>query len=47
VPEETKGYVVCLKDDKKVIFTKHVKYIETLSRAQNTSPLYSPPIDEQ
>jgi hypothetical protein len=47
VPEETKRHVVYLKGGKKFIFTKHVKYIDTLSRAQNASLLDSPPIDEQ
>jgi hypothetical protein len=39
VPEETKGYVVFLPQDKKVIVTQHVKYIQTLSEAQNASLL--------
>jgi hypothetical protein len=43
IPEETKDYVVYLKEDKKVINTQHVKYIETLSKAQNASLLDEPP----
>jgi hypothetical protein len=39
VSEEVKGFRVYLMDDKKVINTQHVKYIETLSRAQNHSLL--------
>jgi hypothetical protein len=37
--EETKGYVVYLIKDQKVTTTQHVKNIETLSQAQNTSLL--------
>jgi hypothetical protein len=33
VPEETKGYVVYLKEDQKVVNTQHIKQIETLSNA--------------
>jgi hypothetical protein len=32
--EDEKGCVVYLKDNKKVIFTRHVKYMETFSSAQ-------------
>jgi hypothetical protein len=39
ISEEVKGYRVYLMDDKKVVVTQHVKYIETLSRAQNFSLL--------
>ncbi len=39
VPEETKGYVIFLPQDKKIIVTQHVKYIQTLSEAQNASLL--------
>jgi hypothetical protein len=46
VPEETKGYVVYLKVDNKVISTQHVKYIENLSRAQNASLLAAPPMED-
>jgi hypothetical protein len=42
VSEEVKGFRVYLMDDKKVITTQHVKYIQTLSRAQNL-PLLEPP----
>ena len=34
VSEEVKGFRVYVMDDKKVVTTQHVKYIETLSRAQ-------------
>jgi hypothetical protein len=37
VPEETKGYVIYLPQDKKVVVTQHVKYIQTLSEAQNAA----------
>ena len=37
--EETKGYYVYLLNDKKVVVTNHVKNVETLSKAQNASPL--------
>jgi hypothetical protein len=33
--EEVKGFRIYLLDDKKVVNSQHVKYIETLSRAQN------------
>ena len=36
VSEEVKGFRVYLMDDKKVVNTQHVKYIETLSRIQKT-----------
>jgi hypothetical protein len=39
VSEEVKGFRVYLMDDKKVVNTQHVKYIETLSREQNSSLL--------
>jgi hypothetical protein len=39
VSEEVKGFRVHLMDDKKVVNTQHVKYIETLSRIQNLSLL--------
>ncbi len=35
VSEEVKGFRVYLMDDKKVVNTQHVKYIETLYRIQN------------
>jgi hypothetical protein len=46
VPEETKGYVVYLKEDQKVVNTQHVKQIETLSSAQNAALLTSSPSNE-
>jgi hypothetical protein len=39
ISEEVKGYRVYLMDDKKVVNTTHVKYIQTLSRAQNLTLL--------
>jgi hypothetical protein len=39
VSEEVKGFRVYLMDDKKVVTTQHVKYIQTLSRAQNLTLL--------
>jgi hypothetical protein len=39
ISEEVKGCRVYLVNDKKVVVTQHVKYIETLSRAQNFSLL--------
>jgi hypothetical protein len=39
VPEETKGCVIFLPHNKKVIVTQHVKYIQTLFEAQNASLL--------
>jgi hypothetical protein len=39
VSEEVEGFRVYLMDDKKVVNTQHVKYIETLSRAQNLNLL--------
>jgi hypothetical protein len=47
VPEETKGYVVYLKEDQKVVNTQHVKQIETLSNAQNTALLSPSPSTEE
>jgi hypothetical protein len=46
IPKESKGYVVYLKEDKKVINTQHIKYIENLSNAQNAAILASPPSKE-
>lgn len=37
VSEEVKGFREYLIDDRKVVTTEHVKYIESLSRAQNLS----------
>jgi hypothetical protein len=39
VSEEVKGFRDYLMDDKMVVNTQHVKYIETLSRIQNLSLL--------
>ncbi len=39
VSEEVKGFRVYLMDEKKVVNTQHVKYIETLSRIQHLSLL--------
>jgi hypothetical protein len=39
VPEETKEYVIFLPQDKKVIVTQHVKYIQTLPEAQKNASL--------
>ena len=39
ISEEVKGFRVYLMDDKKVVTTAHVKYIQTLSRAQNLTLL--------
>jgi hypothetical protein len=41
VSEEVKGFWVYLTDEKKVVTTQHVKYIQTLSRAQNLTLLTS------
>ncbi len=41
VSEKVKGFRVYLMDDKKVVTTQHVKYIQTLSRAQNLTLLTS------
>jgi hypothetical protein len=47
IPEETKGYIVYLKEDQKVVNTQHVKFIETLSRAQNAILLALPSSDKE
>jgi hypothetical protein len=47
IPEETKGYVVYLKEDQKVINTQHEKHIESLSNAQNATLLELPSNDQE
>jgi hypothetical protein len=42
ISEEVKGFRVYLMDDKKVVTTQHVKYIQTLSRAHNLALLEPP-----
>ncbi len=37
--EKVKGFLVYLMDDKKVVTTQHVKYIQTLSQVQNLTLL--------
>ena len=44
--EETKGLVVYLLQDQKVIATQHVKSIETLSQAQNASLLLAAGVND-
>jgi hypothetical protein len=42
IPEDTKGYIVYLKEDQKVVNTQHAKFIETLSSTQNATLLALP-----
>jgi hypothetical protein len=46
VPEETKGYVVYLKDEKGHFYAAR-KYIEALEIAQNASLLAAPPSEDE